>query len=479
MLALLGYGSLDELVADAVPAGIREAAPLELPRAGRRGRGPGRAAGPGRPQPGRDLDDRPRLPRHRHAAGDPAQRAREPGLVHGLHAVPAGDLPGPARGAAQLPDHGRRPHRHGPGQRLAARRGHRRGRGHDPGPPGGQGPRRCRLRRRRRLPPADHRGGPDPGRAARHRGGRGRPGRRPARRRRRSACCAQYPGSTGLVRDDAAAGRGRARTRAPSWRSPPTCWPCACSARPARSGADVVVGSAQRFGVPLGFGGPHAGFMAVRDGLAALPARPPGRRVGRRRRRPGPTASPCRPASSTSAARRPPPTSAPPRCSWPSWPSLYAVYHGPDGLTAIADRAHRAAPRARRRPAGRRASTSSTTPSSTPSLVRVPGRADAVVAAALAGGVNLRRVDADHVAAITCDETTARPPRRRAGRVRRSGRGRAPGRRARRRPRGARRAWCGPRRSCTHPVFHRTAPRRRCCATCAASPTATSPSTGP
>ena len=42
-----------------------------------------------------------------HAAGHPAQRAGEPGLVHRLHAVPAGDQPGPARGAAQLPDRGR------------------------------------------------------------------------------------------------------------------------------------------------------------------------------------------------------------------------------------------------------------------------------------------------------------------------------------------------------------------------------------
>ena len=46
-----------------------------------------------------------------HPAGHPAQRAREPGLVHRVHAVPAGDQPGPAGGAAELPDRGRRPHR--------------------------------------------------------------------------------------------------------------------------------------------------------------------------------------------------------------------------------------------------------------------------------------------------------------------------------------------------------------------------------
>ena len=66
--------------------------------------------------------------------GDPAQRAREPGLVHRLHAVPGRDLAGPARGAAQFPADGDRPHRPAGRQRLAARRGDRRGRGdgHDP-----------------------------------------------------------------------------------------------------------------------------------------------------------------------------------------------------------------------------------------------------------------------------------------------------------------------------------------------------------
>ena len=83
----------------------------------------------------------------------------EPGLVHGLHALPGRGQPGPARGRAQLPADGGRPHRHGAGQRLAARRGHRRRRGHGHGAPGP--PQQVRpLLRRRRLPSAD------PGRAA-------------------------------------------------------------------------------------------------------------------------------------------------------------------------------------------------------------------------------------------------------------------------------------------------------------------------
>ena len=48
----------------------------------------------------------------------------------------------------------------------------------------------------------------------------------------------------------------------------------------------------------------------------------------------------CKPASSTSAAKRPRATSAPPRCCWRSWPSMYAVYHGPEGLKRIAQRVH-------------------------------------------------------------------------------------------------------------------------------------------
>ena len=55
----------------------------------------------------------------RHPGGDPPQPAGESRLVHRLHAVPAGDLAGQARGAAELPDDGRRPHRAAGGRRLA------------------------------------------------------------------------------------------------------------------------------------------------------------------------------------------------------------------------------------------------------------------------------------------------------------------------------------------------------------------------
>ncbi len=123
-------------------------------------------------QRGVHVADRPRLPRHDHPARHLAQRAREPGLVHRVHAVPARDQPGPARSAPQLPDDGERAHRDGSRQRVAARRGHRRGRGHgDAAPPQSQGGHG--VRRRRRRASADDRRRAHPRRTARHRG-RGR-----------------------------------------------------------------------------------------------------------------------------------------------------------------------------------------------------------------------------------------------------------------------------------------------------------------
>jgi hypothetical protein len=72
---------------------------------------------------------------------DPAQHPRKPRLVHPVHPLPGGDFPGPPRGAAELPDDGRRPDRPADRQRLAAGRGDGRGRGHGDVPPRTRGKR--------------------------------------------------------------------------------------------------------------------------------------------------------------------------------------------------------------------------------------------------------------------------------------------------------------------------------------------------
>ena len=144
--------------------------------------GTGRDRGPApvrRPEPTADELDRYGLHEYPHAGRHPPQRARGPGLVHRLHPVPAGDQPGPAGGAAQLPDHGQRADRAADRQRLTARRGDRCSRGDDDGP----APRPVRfgpLRGPPRHPSPDRR-------RARHarRADRGRARRRRRRRHRR------------------------------------------------------------------------------------------------------------------------------------------------------------------------------------------------------------------------------------------------------------------------------------------------------